>query len=84
MSVVWNTSAAVSVIVATSRFCHEPSGYADDEPNDDTPTFRMLRPIAITTHDDSTGEMIRRQYFAVRPRMPSKIPPTMIDPTMMP
>lgn len=44
----------------------------------------MLRPIAITTHEESTGEMIRRQYFAVRPRMPSKIPPTMIDPTMMP
>ena len=38
-------SAAASVMVATRRFCHEPSGYADEEPNDETPTFRMLRPI---------------------------------------
>ena len=77
-------SAAASVMVATRRFCHEPSGYADEEPNDETPTFRMLRPIETTTQAETMGEMILRQYLAVRPSTPSKQPPTMIAPTMMP
>lgn len=84
MSVVWKMSAAASVMVATSRFCHEPSGYADEEPNDETPTFKMLKPIETTTQAEMMGEMILRQYLAVRPSTPSKRPPTMIAPTMMP
>ena len=69
-------SAEASVMVATRRFCHEPSGYADEEPNDETPTFRMLRPIETTTQAETMGEMILRQYLAVRPSTPSKQPPT--------
>ena len=55
MSVVWKMSAAASVMVATSRFCHEPSGYADEEPNDETPTFKMLKPIETTTQAEMMG-----------------------------
>ena len=48
-------SAAASVMVATSRSCHEPSGYADEEPNDETPTFKMLKPIETTTKAEMMG-----------------------------
>ena len=81
---MWNTRAATSVRVATRRFCHAPTGYLPDDAYDDTPTLRMLSPIATTTHDESSGEMIFLQYFAVRPRIPSKIPPTMMAPTITP
>ena len=81
---MWNTSAAMSVSVATKRFCHAPTGYFPDEANDDTPTFRMLSPIATTTQDESSGDMIFLQYLARRPRQPSKIPPTMMAPTITP
>ena len=71
-------------MVATRRFCHEPIGYADEEPNDETPAFRMLRPIETTTQAETMGEMIVPQYFAARPSTPSKQPPTKITPNMMP
>ena len=40
--------------------------------------------IETTTQAETMGEMILRQYLAVRPSTPSKQPPTMIAPTMMP
>ena len=84
LRVVWKISAAARVMAATSRFCQEPRGYLAEEPKEDTPTLRMLRPMDTTTHADRMGEMILRQYLAVRPRMPSKTPPTMMAPTITP
>ena len=40
--------------------------------------------ITTTTHDESSGDMIFLQYLARRPRQPSKIPPTMMAPTITP
>ena len=44
----------------------------------------MLSPMDTTTQAETMGEMSLRQYLAVRPKMPSKQPPTMMAPTMMP
>ena len=63
------------VIVPRIRFCEEPKSSVYPPPKDLAPTVKREKPIAVTTVAATIGEIILLQYFASRPKVPSKMPP---------
>ena len=51
-------------------------------PQEFIPTDSKDNPIAITTQAETTGVKNRFQYLALKPTIPSKIPPAMTAPTI--
>ena len=51
-------------------------------PQEFIPTDSNDSPIAITTQAETTGVKKRFQYLALKPTIPSKIPPAMTAPTI--
>lgn len=76
-----NNKHANNVIVPIMRFLTEPKSSAYPPPNERTPTDSKEYPIVVTTIPATTGVMILLQYFAIKPSVPSKNPPTITEPT---
>ena len=53
-------------------------------PNDEAPTDKSEKPMAVTTLAATTGVISLIQYFAKSQRVPSMIPPTKTAPIMAP
>ena len=62
----------------------DPKSSTYPPPKDRAAVLSRDRPMPVTTTAETTGAMIFRQYRAVRPRSPSKTPPTSTVPTTVP
>ena len=82
---MWKRMQQISVMRPRIQFCAEPkSALPEPPPKDAAPTLSSEKPMAVTTVEETIGEISLIQYFAKRPRIPSTIPPTSTAPMMAP
>ena len=72
------------VTIPITRLGTEPKSSAYPPPKDRAAVLSRDRPIPVTTTAETMGGIIRFQYRAVRPRIPSNTPPASTVPTTAP